>query len=344
MKDDDSKKKSVTQEDVAKLAGVSRSVVSCVLNRSDRPVAPETKEKILKAMSELGYRPNLAAQTLTRNRYNSIADKQFGIIMSDITMLSKPYYSNILAGIHATAHENNHHILFIRFFHDLKDPLLFDELIHEDKISGLMMISLDQSIQSDEDRNLISQIKERIKNIICIEWSVEGLPSVNFSRQDAAYKACKYLISKGKKDIIYVGPQDERLLGFQQALLEAGELDNIKKTFFGVSMVDGYEFSNQLIKDGKLPEAIVGGTDELSIGILRSLHKNKIDVPREVSIASIDNIEMSEFTNPPLTTVSVETHEMGKFAVLELIRRSKSGCEIASITVLPTELIIRESS
>lgn len=343
MSGSDKKKKTVTQEDVAKLAGVTRSVVSCVLNRSDRPVAQETRDKILKAMAELGYRPNVAAQNLTRTRYNSIAEKQFGILMSDISMLSKPYYSNILAGIHATAHESNHHIHFIRFFHDLKDPLLFDELIHEDKISGLIMISLDQSIKSKEDEKLVAEIKERIDNIVCIEWTSEGLPSINFSRQEAAYKACKYLISKGHKDILYIGPNDERCLGFQQALLESGNLENIKKSFFGVTPRDGYEFTNRIIESGELPEAIVGGTDELSIGILRSLNEHKIDVPDKLALISIDNIEMSEFTNPPLTTVNVETWEMGKFAVMELIRRAKNKDQMPSNTILPTELVIRES-
>ncbi len=336
-------KKAVTQDDVAKLAGVSRSVVSYVINRGDRPVAPETKKKILDAIEELGYRPNTAAQKLTKSRYDAIADKEFGIILSDVFMLRRPYYSDILAGIHNTAHKNHHHIRFIRFFNELKDPLLFDELIHKEKISGLILLALDQSMKTKEDYNLTSQIQKRIKNIVCVEWTLEGLPSVHFSRHEAAYKACKHLLSLGKKNISYIGPEDERYAGFQQALIEEGYTHHIQNAYFGTNLKDGFSRCQVIINNNKLPQAILGGTDEVSIGILRCLHENNIKVPQELSLISIDNIEMSEFTNPPLTTVNVETWEMGSSAVTTLINRAKNPNQVATTTLLPTKLIIRKS-
>lgn len=335
--------KTITQEDVAKLAGVSRSVVSYVINRGERPVAPETRKKILSAIEKLGYRPNQSAQNLTKSKYDSVADKQFGIILSDVFMLKRPYYADILAGIHTTAHENHHHIRFIRFFHDLKDPLLFDELIHKENISGLILIALDQSLKTEEDENIIIQIRERIKNLVCVEWSMDGIPSVNISRQEAAYTACKHLISLGKKDIIYIGPEDERFLGFQQALIEVGNLANLKSTYFGANLKSGYTLTKEMLKKGHIPEAILGGSDEVSIGILRSLHENNIVVPKDISLVSIDNIEMAEFTNPPLTTINVETWEMGSSAVQTLMIRAKNPDKLPTATLLPTKLIIRES-
>ncbi|MBN2617630.1 MAG: LacI family DNA-binding transcriptional regulator [Spirochaetales bacterium] len=343
MDSSDDKKKTVTQDDVAKLAGVSRSVVSYVINRGGRPVAPETKQKILNAIETLGYRPNQAAQNLTKSKYDLVADKQFGIILSDVFMLKRPYYADILAGIHNTAHENFHHIRFIRFFNELKDPLLFDELIHEEKISGLILIALDQSIETEEDQNIIINIQDRIKNMVTIEWTLDGVPSVIFSRRDAAYKACSYLISRGKKDIVYVGPEDERFLGFQQALIEADLFDNIKNAYYGSDLKDGYNQCNILINHSKIPEAILGGTDEVSIGILRGLHENKLRVPDDISLVSIDNIEMAEFTSPPLTTVNVETWEMGSSAVSILMQRAKNPNSLATTTLIPTKLVIRES-
>ena len=92
----------VTQDDVAKLAGVSRSVVSYVLSASSRSVAPETRERIPAAISELGYRPNKFAQNLMRAKRGAIAHKQFGVVLSDVFMLRRPYYADILAGIHRT--------------------------------------------------------------------------------------------------------------------------------------------------------------------------------------------------------------------------------------------------
>jgi len=148
----------VTQEDVARQAGDSRSVVSYVVNNVPRQVAPETKERVLKAIEELGYRPNKHAQRLMREQGDSVADKQFGLVLTDPSMFRRPYYGNILAGIHRTAHAHNCHIRFIRFFDELRNPVLFNELVHEEEISGLLLMSLDQVIEGEPDRQLIRQI------------------------------------------------------------------------------------------------------------------------------------------------------------------------------------------
>ncbi|MDA3810519.1 MAG: LacI family DNA-binding transcriptional regulator [Spirochaetaceae bacterium] len=340
---DNKNKKTVTQDDVARRAGVSRSIVSYVLNPGSRPVALETRKKVLQAIEDLGYRPNKFAQNLMKSANDTVADKQFGLILSDVFMLRRPYYADILAGIHTTAHENNHHIRFMRFFHDLKDPILFNELIHKEEISGLILFSLDQSIKSDEDKKLIEQIRARINNIICIEWELEGVSSVNFSRREAAYKACNHLISKGKKNILYIGPLDNRIPGYQQAILKNLGSENLLEPCFGSNLSDGYNICQSLIAEKKLPEAILGGTDEVSMGILRSLHQNNIKVPQDISIVSIDNIEMASFTNPPLTTVNVETWQMGSVAVQTLIQRVKNRDSMITQTLLPIQLIIRES-
>lgn len=333
----------VTQDDVAKHAGVSRSMVSYVLNGGPRPVAEETRLRIIDSIRELGYRPNKTAQKLIKSQYDSVAENQFGIIMSDVFMFRRPYYAAILAGIHDTAHANNRHVRFIRFFQDLKDPVLFNELIHKEEISGLILIALDQSIASAEDENLLREINGRIHNIICIEWEVEGLPSVMFNRQEAAYKATKHLVDIGIEELLYIGPQDNRVLGFQQALLEAGLLKPDQRILYGSNLVDGRDAVGEIVRSGRLPRGIVGGTDEVSMGLLRGLSSFGIRVPDTVALVSIDNIEMSAFTNPPLTTVNVNTFEMGKLSVETLINRSKNPGQVVATIMLPTQLVIRES-
>lgn len=333
--------RSITQDDVAKHAGVSRSIVSYVLNGSPRPVAPETKQRILKAIEELNYRPNKFAQKLMKSSSASLADRQYGVVLSDVFMLRRPYYADILAGIYASVHEKNHHIRFLRFFQDLKDPLLFNELIHKEEISGLMLIALNQSIKSAEDNKLISQIKDRIENIVCVEWELENVSSVNFNRQEAAYKACRHLLSLGHSKIIYIGPDDNRVLGYQQAILETSR--EYRNYFAGSDLADGFDVCQGIIARGELPDAILGGTDEVSMGILRSLNLNKIDVPKQIALVSIDNIDIAAFTSPPLTTVNVPTAEMGKMAVQILINQASNKDMIVATSLLPTQLIIRES-
>lgn len=332
-----------TQDDVAKRAGVSRSIVSYVLNPGGRPVAPETRKKVLQAIRDLDYRPNKFARNLMKFKNDAIADRQFGLVLSDVFMLRRPYYADILAGIHTTAHENNHNIRFMRFFHDLKDPILFNELIHKEEISGLILIALDQSIRTDEDRKLIEQIRKRINNIVCLEWELDGIPSVNFSRREAAYKACRHLLAGGKQNILYIGPEDNRYTGYQQAILEMNGAVPMNDLRSASDMRLGYNACEDLIAQKALPEAILSGTDEVSMGILRCLNKNGVKVPDQLSLISIDNVELAEFTSPPLTTINVDTWQMGSTAVQTLIQHVKNPNMAATQTLMPTSLVIRES-
>jgi len=333
----------VTQNDVAKLAGVSRSVVSYVLSAGSRSVAPETRERVLAAISELGYRPNKYAQNLMRAKHSTIAHKQFGIVLSDVFMFRRPYYADILAGIHRTAHEHRHRIQFIRFYEELKDPILFNALIHDEEISGLILIALDQHMGAEEDLALVREIQSRIDNIVCVDWQWEDLPSVSFDRQDAAHKATSHLLSRGCRDLVFVGPTDNRVFGFRQALAEHG-LGVADDDILGSATIHhGYDACGALLERRPAPDGIVGGSDEVSIGVLRRLNERGITVPGRVAMASIDNIEMSEFSTPPLTTVSVQTGEMGSYAVHVLMDRASRPRTPASI-ILPTQLIVRESS
>ncbi|MBN1648812.1 MAG: LacI family DNA-binding transcriptional regulator [Spirochaetales bacterium] len=343
MKKKHAHNKAVTQDDVARKAGVSRSIVSYVLNGEPRPVAPDTKKRIIAAIEELGYRPNKYAQMLMKSKYDALAEKQFGIVLSDVFMLRRPYYADILAGIHTTAHEKDHHIRFIRFFYDLKDPLLFNELIHREEISGLLLIALDQSIHSEEELRLIRQIRERISNIVCIDWHLEGFPSINFNRQEAAFHATKHLLELGYTDLAYIGPDDNRITGYQQALVQNQLPIQGIYPLQNSNLKTGHDTCMELIAGNRLPRAIFGGTDEVSIGILRCLSKHDIRVPDQVAVISIDNIEMAEYCNPPLTTENVDTFQMGRIAVETLIHRAANPNQIPTLTLLPTRLVVRES-
>ena len=109
-------KKNITQYDVAREAGVTRSMVSYVISgNSGRSVAPETRKKILDAIERLGYHPNKAARTLQQGAVG-IAANRIGIVLRAPDMFRRPYYAEIIEGIHIAAHEHKHQIDFIRFF------------------------------------------------------------------------------------------------------------------------------------------------------------------------------------------------------------------------------------
>jgi len=336
----------ITQDDVAKRAGVTRSLVSYVINDTGRSVAPETRERILRAIEELGYRPNKFAQGLMRGNGDTDAGRQIGLVLNSPDVLLRPYYAEIVAGIHAAAHESDYHIRFIRFFKDLKNPILFNELIHEEEICGLIAVALDQSILTDEDERVFANVRERIKNVVCVEWRCGGLPSVSFDRQGAAATATAHLLARGYGPVAYVGESDDRISGFTQAMIAAGfrDLESLRIESAN-DMRSGYGTIERMAAEGELPRAIFAGSDEVAIGILRFLNARGIRVPERVALVSIDNIEMAEFTNPPLTTVNVQKGAMGRQAVNLIIRRHRApGIDEDAVSLsLPANLVERES-
>ena len=340
------RKPKTTQDDVARYAGVTRSMVSYVINGSDRSVAPVTKQKILNAISELEYRPNEFAQALSMGKKKVLADQNIGIVLCNAEMFLRPYYAEILAGIHQAAHEKDFHIRFIRFFDELKDPILFSQFIHSEEICGLLLLALDQCIETSEDRRLIERIQKQIDQIVCVDWQITGLSSVSFDRQAAAFLTVNYLFDQGYSDIAYIGEPDQRVIGFKQAFLGYG-LEDISGLYIGVAadMETGYDIVRQMHRSrGSLPRAICAGSDEVAIGILHYLHEQGIIVPDDTALISIDNIEMAEYTNPQLTTVNVQKRAIGYRAVEMIMNRSAGQGENALTLLLPTNLIIRKSA
>lgn len=332
----------VTQEDVARRAGVSRSIVSYVINNGPRSVSEVTRQRVLDAIQELGYRPNKHAQILS-SAADIVAEKYIGIILAADYMFKRPYYGTILAAIHEYAYQNDLHIRFIRVFDDFNNPALLNELIHPNEIGGAILLGLDQVLSTDHDRALIEQIVERVERIVCVEWEWPGVPSIQFDRQNAAYQATAHLLDTGRTHMAYIGPEDKRVTGFQQALWEREIRVVDSHLLFAVDPMSGYECCEQLLQSGAPVDAICTGTDEVAMGVLKCLHQHNLNVPRDVAIASIDNIDISAFMIPSLTTVDVPKHEIGLHAIETLLANKTNGSAAFAVT-LRTQLVVRESS
>jgi LacI family transcriptional regulator len=334
--------KIITQEDVARRAGVTRSIVSYVINNGPRKVSEETRNRVLSAIKELEYRPNKHAQMLS-SADGSIAEKYIGIVLAGNHMFKRPYYGSILAGIHEHAHKRDWHIRFIRVFEDFNNPALFNELIHPNEITGVILLGLDQVQKTSDNNALIQAIVDRVERVVCVEWEWSGVPSIQFDLQKAAYQATSHLLTSGRHKAAYIGPEDKRMVGFQQALWENKITPDLRLIFSASEMQEGYNRCQELLHID-LPNAIIAGTDEVAMGILKCLQENRIAVPNDVVLASIDNIDLSRFTIPSLTTVDIPRDQIGFHAIDILISDNhRKGGSAFSITV-PTQLIIRESS
>jgi LacI family transcriptional regulator len=340
---DEQHSKPVTQDDVAHHAGVSRSIVSYVINNGPRKVSDETRNRVLAAIKELNYRPNKYAQRLSATE-DSFAEKYIGIILANKFMFKRPYYGDILASMHEYAHEHDWHIRFIRVFDEFINPKLFNELIHPNEIRGVILVGLDQVAQTPENHALIEQIVRRVQRVVCVDWEWQGVPSIHFDRQNAAYQATQHVLSVGRRHVAYIGPDDRRVLGYQQALWEIGSAPTSDLIFIGVEAREGYDHCEQLIRSGAKLDGICCGADEVAVGVLHCLHQHGLRVPQDVAVASIDNLDVSTFTIPALTTVDVPKREIGFHAIETLISSDPRKKSPAFAITVQTQLIVRDSS
>lgn len=336
----------ITQNDVAERAGVSRGVVSYVINNGPREVSPDTRERVLAAIQELGYRPNKHAQRLKLGSHP--AQRSLGIVAGgqSFNVLERPYYNIILGGLFEEAHRLGFEVRFFSFFEALTDPVFFNKNIHRDEISSLILI-LPAMITTHPDYvEILDEIERRVDNVICLEEPVKDWPTVIFDRARAARQAVEHLIGLGHQRIAFLAIQDDRLTGYRQTLLDHN-LPFDETLVFTLNPSDvlasAYQATEALIELQPRPTAIFAANDESAISAIAALHDHRVKVPEELAIVSIDNIDMAKMIRPSLTTVDVPKRQMASYAMQLLVMREQfKGQQSASI-VVPTELIVRES-
>ncbi len=337
----------VTQEDVARRAGVSRSVVSYVMNNGPRKVAEETRRRVLDAINELEYRPNEFAQRLKQG--NDAVQNTIGIVTGGkgYNLLERPYYNVILSGLYDYAYQQQQQIGFLAYWDALRDPIFFNRHIHEQEISSLILILPSLIPHTPEDQQILEQIAARIPYIVCLEESVLGLPAVTFDRAEAARTAMTHLIGLGHQRIAFVGINDQRVTGYKQALLEHQLVYDPQLVDFLdpsiASTQSAYHIIERLIEGGTDFSAIFTATDEAAIGAIAAVKDHGLRVPEDVAVASIDNIELAAMVRPSLTTVDIPKQGLARLAI-QCLQTQKAFPDQAEFSmVLPTRLIIRES-
>ncbi|MBN2001930.1 MAG: LacI family DNA-binding transcriptional regulator [Anaerolineae bacterium] len=339
-------RKAITQKDVAERAGVSRGVVSYVINNGPREVAPETRKRVLAAIRELGYRPNKHAQRLKLG--DNPARETLGIIAGgqSFNVLERPYYNIILAGLFEEAHRLGQEVRFFSFFDALTDPVFFNKNIHSDEISALILILPTMITTIPGYQEILDQIEERIDNVVCLEEPIKNWPAVIFDRAAAARQAVEHLINLGHQRIAFLAIQDARLTGYRQTLLDHGLPYDERLVFTPEPshvLSAAYQSAVEIVQMQPRPTAIFAANDESAISAIAALHDHGVRVPQDMAIVSIDNISLAEMIRPSLTTVDVPKRRMASSAMQVLMLQKQFNGQPSASIVLPTELIVRES-
>lgn len=340
-----SKKRVATQKDVARQAGVSRSIVSYVLNKGPRNVSAETRQRVVAAIKELGYRPNEHAQRLKMG--SAAARNSIGIVTGGqgYNLLERPYYTLMLSSLFDSAHQLGQHIRFFSFLEALKDPIFFNKNVHPDEISALIFI-LPTFMDQPENRKLLLEITARINNIVCLEEAILGLPAVIFDRAAAARLATEHLIKLGHRRIAFLAIADQRLTGYRQTLLDHHlPYDETLVQYFTPThpAQSAYDLTLNFIAMAARPSAVFAANDEAAIGAMAAIQDHGLRVPEDMAVISIDNLELSRMVRPALTTVSIPTQTIASYAVQFLVAQRNFPGRHPAAMVLPIELIVRES-
>ena len=324
-----------TIRDVAKQLGMSVATVSRALSRPEL-LREETRERVLAAVELLGYRPNLQARGLRRGRTHAL--------LAIVPNLS-PFFLEILAGIEEVAREAGFAVLLGNSGGDPEREAACFEQVANVRADGVILLTGSApAIYARGTRPLppLVAVLERLPD--------HSVPVVRTDHRSGAREATRHLIALGHRRIAHIAgirripSTTQRLQGYRQALISA-------KLPFAPELVRDGDFTmpsgatamDELLTLPTPPTAVLCANDEMAFGAVQTLHRRGLLVPADISIVGFDDLNMAAFYNPPLTTVHIPRHDIGRRAAAELIELL-AGRTVTQNAILPTRLIIRGST
>lgn len=321
--------------DVAKRAGVSHQTVSRVLNEH-KSVATRTRKKVLSAIEDLGYRPNLAARALVTGKTSRI-----GVLSYDTTLFGP---ASMLHAVQSAAREIGYAVNVVSLKSIDRHSVVsgIQDLVNAG-IDGIVIIAP----QSDDEERL-TDIPGGLPAVLVESEDASSIPTVNVDQFSGAVVAVEYLIGLGHKNIAHISGAHDwfeakyRLDGWRTALGKAGlRAEAVAEGDW--SARSGYEGTKSLMKDRSIT-AIFAANDAMALGSLRALSELGIEVPGQVSLIGFDDIPEAEFFVPGLTTVVQDFEEVGK-RCLNLLVKLITGEDFSEMSlVIKPELIVRGST
>ncbi|XWX03140.1 LacI family DNA-binding transcriptional regulator [Aggregatilineales bacterium SYSU G02658] len=327
--------KRVTIEDVARQAGVSIATVSRVVSGSTH-VAPMTTAKVQAAINMLGYKPNPIAKHLAGQRTNTI-----GLIVDEIV---GDFFQPMLRGIEQTSSEHGYDLLI----HSTRMRRRSGSYpVAEHNTDGIIVFG--NSLPLDELRRLyIKQFPMVLMHQT--PPSDVHVPCVTIENKRSAQRMVDYLIEqRGYTEIAFLrGPEGNedsqwRELGFRESMAAHGlKVDDELIGMGGFEEMQAHHTVTQWVRQGKRPRCIFAADDDSALGVLRALKEAGLRVPQDVAVVGFDDIRIASYLSPALTTVRAPIEQVSRVAVETLIQLLE-GETPQMLTLLPTELIIRES-
>ena len=306
MSSTSARSKRVTIKTVAEAVGVTHGTVSRAL-RGDPRVRPETAEAVREAAEELGYRPSRVGRALKTQRTGS-----FAIVLS---YAHDPFYSEVVQAIHDRLFPLERSLLMAATESSLERQRAVAQTLLEQMVDGVFVCCLPG--MTAPFRKLSTQVP-----VVTINCDPQSAPWGVLHDDDAATREClQYLIEQGHRSIAYLGAAnggfaEKTRFGAFRDFTQKVSIKAIHRQAPDVKMEAGEEAMAAWLQDGFLspPSALLAFNDTLAIGAMKAIRERGLRVPEDISVIGFDDIEMSSFLLPPLTSFSQPRYEMGRVA------------------------------
>ena len=333
-------KKNYSIAEVARICGVSKATVSRVINNIPQGVGPETREKVLKTIRELNYRPNALARSVATSKSGTI-----GLIIPDV---SNFFFPMIIRGVTDYMDSCGYSVIVANSDYDPEREAQQLLRLVDRRVDGILLctgVSNKDFLQDFRKHNIPLALLGRSFDSSCSDASIIG------DNARGAYKSTSHLMKNGSRRVVYVeGNPDtagsrQRIQGYKQAHAEFGI--PVREEFIisgDYSIAFGQETAKKLLESGLEFDGIITGSDLIAIGILSQLMKSGVRVPEDVEIIGFDNIELTTVVTPSLSTISKPHYEMAQHISEQLIRIIQGETIPLPHTVVEPQLILRETT
>ena len=301
----------ITIRDVAHQAGVSHQTVSRVINGSDQ-VRPDTRKKVEEVIQDLGYMPNAIARSMARGRTYTLA-----CLSPNLTDYT---FAKYIEGAEAAARKKDYFVISASIPDEESFETTINQLVKSRRTEGLLLCN-----PFVEFRNRVLPTDVPIVFIGCSPES-KKISSVTLDDFDVGYRAAEHLLTLQHKKIAMVTgplnekPTRERTEGFRSALNDFGV--NLRD-YFNISgdwtASSGYQALGNLLSGQETPTAIFAQNDRMAIGVLRKARESNLSVPDQLSVIGVDDMPLSSYFDPPLTTMRQDMAQLGQIAAEMLI-------------------------
>jgi LacI family transcriptional regulator len=330
-----------TIKDVARLAEVSTATVSATINGTAY-VSPQLRERVERAIVELGYATDGIARSLKKGVNNVI-----GLIVDDMTA---PFYTELVEAIEASAYDQGYTVMLCHTGHDVAKERKYLSVLRTHRVAGIIWSPTGRA--EDYPAEQFERFPIPVVFVDRVVSTFQSYDSVLLNNRAAGLQATNYLLDLGHRRIAmitgtdYLEPGRERREGFAEAFRRRGiplETNLIRNGAFRDA--EAFAACRRLLSEDKSISAILAGSDHMFTGVMRSLEYFGLSCPRDISLVTIDDFPLASVFNPRVTSVRQPVREMARLSVELLLRRlaSKGPIREAEHHVVEPTFVVRDS-